>query len=939
MAGVAALLLMNASVAAAKTITVAADGSGDFKTVQEAINAVPDKSAERTIIRIKPGTYKEKLTVPGSKGPITFLGDDAATTILTFSDHAKTLGPDGKELGTSKSASILIQAPDFHAENITFENSAGPVGQAVAVNVWSDRGVFRKCRFLGWQDTLLVNRNRQYFEDCYISGHVDYIFGASAAWFERCELHCRLGGAITAASTPQEQPYGYVFSNCKITAAPSEERQAQNRLTTVLGRPWRPYASVIYLNTEMSDVVAPAGWDNWGNAENEKTARYAEYRSSGPGANPAKRVLWSKQLTDEEAKGITMAKVFGDWNPVAGSTGASSAAPGPEQGTALRPLGTEQRPFPTENATTPTNATLTPERIAALPADQRAAWQQYLERSAAHLRADKAALDAELKANNLDKPIPAPEGEVFKVTSSTPAAWFASDEARRIADAIVSFQTPSGGWSKAVAFDKGPRRPGMHWITHSTGWSYVGTFDNRATTEQMVLLAKVHQATKDEKYAAAFLKGLDYTLDAQFPNGGWPQVYPLEGGYHDAATFNDDLMVHVLEVLRDVANGAPEFAFMDDARRAKAREAVAAGVRFILQSQVVQNGRRTVWGAQHDPLTLAPAAARKFEPASLSGGESLAIVRFLMSIEPPTPEIMEAVQAAVAWFDASKITGIEVVKKPQPGTTRGFDTVVVENPAAPPIWARFYELGTNRPIFIGRDAVIRYNLAEIDEERRTGYAWYVTRPKDLLEKEYPAWQAKWAGKSAVSTGGAKVRIVLVGDSTVAPNGGWGPAFAKSFGPQAEVINLAAGGRSSKSFRDEGRWQKALEQKPDYILIQFGHNDQPGKGPERETDPNTTYYENMARYVDEARAIGAKPILVTSLTRRHFTPAGQIKSDLVPYVEAVTKVAADKNVPLLDLHARSIEQLNTIGPQAAAEYDRPGDDPTKPDRTHLSEKGG
>jgi PelA/Pel-15E family pectate lyase len=246
-----------------------------------------------------------------------------------------------------------------------------------------------------------------------------------------------------------------------------------------------------------------------------------------------------------------------------------------------------------------------------------------------------------------------------------------------------------------------------------------------------------------------WLKGLDYIFDAQFPNGGWPQVYPLEGSYHDNATFNDDMMVHVLELLRDVARGAPEYAFVDEARRSKARESVEKAVRFLVQSQVVQNGRRTVWGAQHDPLDLSPAQARAYELPALTGGESINLVRFLMGIENPSREVIEAVQGAVAWFDASKITGIEVVKKPDTNMSRGFDTVVVENPNAPPIWGRFYELGTNRPMFVGRDGIVKYTLAEIDPERRTGYAWYQTGPRGLLEKDYPKWQAKWAPQQNV----------------------------------------------------------------------------------------------------------------------------------------------------------------------------------------------
>jgi PelA/Pel-15E family pectate lyase len=579
---------------------------------------------------------------------------------------------------------------------------------------------------------------------------------------------------------------------------------------------------------------------------------------------------------------------------------------------------------------------LTPERIAALPAAQQTAWREYVARSQALQRADKSTLEAEVKAAGLAKPVAAPIGPVFKTPASTAAGWFGGAEARQSADVLVSFQMPSGGWSKAVDYSKGARRAGMHWSTHADGWYYAGTFDNRTTTEQLIFLAKTYQATQEPKYSAAFLKGLDYIFAAQLPNGGWPQVYPLAGDYHDEVTYNDDAMIHVLQVLQGVASGQPEYSFVDEARRNKARAAVDAGVRCILQSQVFQDGKPTVWCAQHDPLTLAPAAARKFEPASLSGGESLGIVRFLMGIEQPSGEIKAAVEGAVAWFEAVKITGIEIVN--QTNAEGGTVMAAVANPKAPPQWARFCELGTNRPIFIGRDTVIHYNIAELDQERGKGYAWYVTKPIDLLTKEYPKWKARVLTSAALAPQAmTKIKIVLVGDSTVASNSGWGDAFAKLVGPIAQVVNLAAGGRSSKSYINEGRWKSALEQKPDYVLIQFGHNDQPGKGVERETDPATTYPQYMARYVDEARAIGAKPILVTSLTRRNFKD-GKISDNLAPYVEAVRKLAAQKNVPLVDLYARSIEQLNVIGPQAAAAYDAPVTEPAKPDRTHLSAVG-
>jgi pectinesterase len=303
------------SVLARQTdICVAADGSGQFKSVQEAIMSVPAGSADNpVIIHIKPGTYKELLYVQREKRFFHLVGEDATRTLLTYDLNANLTGRDDKPIGTFRTPSTQIDADDFTAENITFENSAGPVGQALALRVDGDRVVFRHCRFLGWQDTLLLNRGRQYFADCYITGHVDFIFGGATAFFERCHIHCRRDGYITAASTPDNQPFGFVFSHCRITGASATVK-------TYLGRPWRAYANVIYLNTEMDTVVRPEGWHNWNFPERERTVRYAEYESRGPGAQIRARVLWSHQFTKAEAGAITPRRVLGGadrWQPLA----------------------------------------------------------------------------------------------------------------------------------------------------------------------------------------------------------------------------------------------------------------------------------------------------------------------------------------------------------------------------------------------------------------------------------------------------------------------------------------------------------------------------------------------------------------------------------------------------------------------------------------------
>lgn len=293
-------------------IVVAQDGSGQFKTVQEAIMSVPAGTVANPVVtHIKPGTYKELIYIQHEKRFFRLIGEDAKTTILTFDLHANMVGKDEKPIGTFRTPSTVIDADDFLAENITFENTAGPVGQALAIRVDGDRAVFRRCRFLGWQDTMFLNRGRQYFEDCYIAGHVDFIFGAATAFFERCHIHCLKTGYISAASTYDYDPYGFVFSRCKLTGEPDAK--------TYLGRPWRDFSAVTYLNTEMSDVVRPEGWQNWNLPAREKTARYAEFNSKGPGANSTKRVPWSRQLTKADVKQITARKVLAGkdhWDPL-----------------------------------------------------------------------------------------------------------------------------------------------------------------------------------------------------------------------------------------------------------------------------------------------------------------------------------------------------------------------------------------------------------------------------------------------------------------------------------------------------------------------------------------------------------------------------------------------------------------------------------------------
>ena len=307
----AALVFLALKTTAQTNLFVAADGSAPFKSVQSAIMSVPSGSRENpVVIHVSPGIYKELIYVQREKRFFKLVGKNPTNTVLTFNLYAGITNAEGKPIGTFKTPSTTIDADDFTAENLTFENSAGPVGQALAIRVDGDRAAFRNCRFLGWQDTILLNRGRQYFENCYICGHVDFIFGAATAWFENCHINCLRDGYITAASTPMDVAFGYVFSNCKITGEPG--------VKTFLGRPWRIYASTIYLNCEISDVVRPEGWNDWKKPEAHTTARYAEFNSTGAGASPTNRPDWTKQLKKSDAQKITVESVLGgadNWNP------------------------------------------------------------------------------------------------------------------------------------------------------------------------------------------------------------------------------------------------------------------------------------------------------------------------------------------------------------------------------------------------------------------------------------------------------------------------------------------------------------------------------------------------------------------------------------------------------------------------------------------------
>jgi PelA/Pel-15E family pectate lyase len=332
-----------------------------------------------------------------------------------------------------------------------------------------------------------------------------------------------------------------------------------------------------------------------------------------------------------------------------------------------------------------------------------------------------------------------PRGLTWGECMGQPQEWYGRADALRIADNVLLYQRSTGGWPKnqdmARVLDDAARVQ-----LRADKAQTDSTIDNGSTTTQMRFLARVIQATGEARFRASFLDGFDYLIAAQYANGGWPQFFPLRTDYSRHITFNDNAMVNTLRILRDVAAGEASYLFVDTGRRRKAADAVAKGIDVILRTQVTVDGRLTIWAAQHDAVTLRPQSARTYEPAALSASESVAVVEFLMESPAPTRAIIAAVDAAAAWFDIARLSGFRTESRHDPASPRGWDRVVVADPAAPSIWARFYEIGTNRPLFLDRDGVVKYRLDQIGYERRTGYAWYGTWPAELLEKKYPAWK-------------------------------------------------------------------------------------------------------------------------------------------------------------------------------------------------------
>lgn len=321
-------------------------------------------------------------------------------------------------------------------------------------------------------------------------------------------------------------------------------------------------------------------------------------------------------------------------------------------------------------------------------------------------------------------------------------SWYGSKQAVFIAENILLHQKENGGWYKNIDMSEHLTDAEKESLIAEKSDILGTTLDNDAGFIQIEYLAKVYRETAAEDYKNAALAGIDYLLEAQYENGGWPQYYPLRQGYYTHITFNDGAMIQAMSLLLSVAEKDPLYAFAGKSRRKEARKAIDKGLEVILHSQIRVNGQLTAWCAQVDAKDLSPVQARAYELPSISGSESVGIVQYLMQIEDPNKEVIEAIESAVRWFEEVKLENIRLERVENPDLPRGFDRIVVTDKNAEPLWARFYEIGTNRPIFVGRDSEVRYALHEIEHERRIGYSYLGPYAKELLDRDYPNWKER-----------------------------------------------------------------------------------------------------------------------------------------------------------------------------------------------------
>ena len=662
-----------------KTIVVDAAGGGDFKSIQEAINSLPNNATQQRVIYIRNGIYHEKIFI--EKNFITLVGEDKKNTQLMISLARDIWRCENKDdWGV---ATINLKGNDLVLENLTITNSFGfdniknkegvhidcpgdsvthfktvkRDGHQMALRSFgTTRLIVRNCILRAYGgDTVSpwnIDNGMFYFKDCLMEGGVDFYCPRGWAFAENCEFVAHGNTAAIWHDGSKIKDSKTVLKNCVFRGDDGFK----------LGRYHRD-AQFYLINCSFAKNMADAPiYLNPSNPQNmiqwgERVYYFNSHRQGGDYAWHADNL--QKAPGSPSAEQISLNWTFaGQWQP--------SDIP--------------------------------------------------------------VKIDAKIIAGDKKSKIP--------VTSGS------QDGTDFQAENMLVYQRAVGGWPKAVneikvdynkvltdAEKKSIRADSLH---------IDATIDNYATTREIRYLVKAYKQTKNPNYLRAAEKGIRYYLIAQNAAGGWPQFYPDSALYRSQITYNDDAMVNVLNLLQDIIESKNGFEVVDVSFAPKAKEAVRRGIECILVTQITVNGKLTVWCAQYNKRTLQPEMARKFELVSLSGNESVGITRFLMRVKDPSPRIKQAITAAVDWFEFVKIRGYKYVDILAPNEPKGKDRVIVADPKNT-IWARFYEIGTDRPFFSGRDSNKKYTVAEIEVERRTGYAWYGTWPDKLLQTDYPDW--------------------------------------------------------------------------------------------------------------------------------------------------------------------------------------------------------